>query len=39
MFFHFFNMAMLAGLAGLVVYELWAEVRGSGEGLHDHYHE
>lgn len=30
---------MLAGLAGLVAYELFAEVRGAGERLQDHYHE
>jgi hypothetical protein len=39
MLFHFVGMAMLAGLAGLVVYELVSEVRGAGQGLHDHYHE
>jgi hypothetical protein len=39
MLFHFLSMAMLAGLAGLVVYELFAEIRGAGTGLHDRYHE
>lgn len=33
------SIAMLAGLAGLVAYEILAEVRGAGEGLHDRYHE
>jgi hypothetical protein len=33
------GMAMLAGLAGLVAYEIVAEVRGAGEALHDRYHE
>jgi hypothetical protein len=39
MFFHLLSIAMLAGLAGVVVYELVSEVRGAGEGLHDRYHE
>jgi hypothetical protein len=39
MFFHLLSIAMLAGLAGVVLYELVAEVRGAGEGLHDRYHE
>jgi len=39
MFFHFLSMALLAGLAGLVAYEVVSEVRGAGEGLHDRYHE
>jgi hypothetical protein len=39
MLFHFLGMAMLAGLAGLVVYELVSEVRGAGETLNDRYHE
>jgi hypothetical protein len=39
MFFDFLSMALLAGLAGLVAYEVISEVRGAGEGLHDHYHE
>jgi len=39
MFFHLLSIAMLAGLAGLVVYELVTEVRSAGEGLHDRYHE
>jgi hypothetical protein len=33
------GMAMLAGLAGLVAYEIVAEVRGASEPLHDRYHE
>jgi len=39
MLFHFLSIAMLAGLVGLVTYELVAEVRGAGDGLHDRYHE
>lgn len=39
MLFHVLGIAMLAGLAGLVAYELIAEVRGAGERLQDHYHE
>jgi len=33
------GIAMLAGLAGLVAFEIVAEVRGAGETLHDRYHE
>lgn len=39
MLFHLLGIAMLAGLAGLVAYELIAEVRGAGERLQDRYHE
>lgn len=39
MFFHLLSIAILTGLAGLVVYELVTEVRSAGEGLHDRYHE
>jgi len=39
MVFHLLSIAMLAGLAGLVAYELVSEVRGAGGGLHDRYHE
>jgi hypothetical protein len=39
MFFHFLSMALLAGLAGLVAYEVFSEARGAGESLHDRYHE
>jgi hypothetical protein len=39
MLFHLLSIAMLAGLAGLVAYEIFAEVRGASEGLHDRYHE
>jgi hypothetical protein len=30
---------MLAGMVGLVVYELAEEIRGAKHRLHDHYHE
>lgn len=30
---------ILAGLAGLVAFEVYQEIRGSSEKLHDHYHE
>jgi hypothetical protein len=39
MFIQLLGMAMLAGLAGLVAYEIVVEVRGAGEALHDRYHE
>jgi hypothetical protein len=34
-----FVIAILSGMAGLVVYELIQEVRGSSQQLHDRYHE
>jgi len=39
MLLHLLGFAMLAGLAGLVAFEIVAEVRGAGETLHDRYHE
>jgi len=39
MLFHILGMAMLAGLGGLVAYELISEVRGAKESLNDRYHE
>jgi len=30
---------ILTGLAGLVAFEIFQEIRGSSETLHDHYHE
>ncbi len=32
-------MAILAGMGGLVVYEIITEVRGGSGRLHDRYHE
>lgn len=32
-------VAILGGMAGLVVYELIQEVRGGSNELHDRYHE
>jgi hypothetical protein len=32
-------VVMLAGMVGLVVYELVQEVRGGSSDLHDRYHE
>jgi len=32
-------IAILAGMVGLVVYELVQEVRGGSHRLHDRYHE
>jgi hypothetical protein len=32
-------VAIMAGMAGLILYELIDEVRGSSHDLHDHYHE
>jgi hypothetical protein len=32
-------IAMLGGMVALVFYELIDEIRGSAQGLHDHYHE
>lgn len=32
-------IAILAGMAGLVVYEIVTEVRGGSNRLHDRYHE
>jgi hypothetical protein len=37
--FSLFVIAILGGMAGLVVYELVQEVRGGTTHLHDHYHE
>jgi hypothetical protein len=34
-----FVIALLGGMAGLVVYELVQEVRGGANQLHDRYHE
>ncbi len=37
-----FNMmvfGILTGLAGLVAFEIFQEIRGGSEHLHDHYHE
>jgi hypothetical protein len=33
------GMGMLGGMVALIFYELICEIRGSSEGLHDHYHE
>lgn len=30
---------ILTGLAGLVAFEIYQEIRGSSEKLNDHYHE
>ena len=32
-------MGILGGLTALVAYEIYQEVRGSSEALHDRYHE
>lgn len=32
-------MGMLAGLATMVAFEIYQEVRGSSTALHDRYHE
>lgn len=32
-------MGILAGLAALVAFEIYQEVKGSSEALHDRYHE
>jgi hypothetical protein len=37
--FDIIAMASLAGLAGLVVYEIVEEIRGGSSRLHDRYHE
>jgi len=34
-----FVFAVLSGLVGLIAYEIFQEVEGSSEPLHDHYHE
>jgi hypothetical protein len=34
-----FVIALLGGMAGLVVYELIQEVQGGSHRLHDRYHE
>jgi len=39
---HMFSVmvfGILSGLAGLVAFEIWQEIRGGSEKLHDHYHE
>jgi hypothetical protein len=37
--FSIFVMGVLTGLAALVAYEIYQEVRGSSGALHDRYHE
>lgn len=32
-------IAILSGMAGLVLYEIISEVRGGSDRLHDRYHE
>jgi hypothetical protein len=39
MFFHLLSIAILAGLAGLVAYELVTEARSAGHDLQDRYHD
>ncbi len=39
MFMSWFVISVLGGMAGLVLYEIIQEVRGSSERMHDRYHE
>jgi hypothetical protein len=39
MLFDLLGMAMLAGMVGLVAYELLSEVHGAHDSLQDRYHE
>jgi len=39
MVFDLMVMGILSGLAGLVAFEIYQEVRGSSRSLHDRYHE
>jgi len=39
MVFDLMVMGILSGLAGLVAFEIYQEVRGSSTSLHDRYHE
>lgn len=34
-----FVFAILSGMVGLIAYEIFQEIGGSSEALHDHYHE
>jgi len=37
--FNMFVFAILSGMVGLIAYEIYQEIGGSSEALHDHYHE
>ena len=37
--FNMFVFAILSGMVGLVAYEIFQEIGGSSEALHDRYHE
>lgn len=37
--FNMFVFAILSGIVGLIAYEIFQEIGGSSEALHDHYHE
>jgi|GEM_PF-684760 hypothetical protein len=37
--FNMFVFAILSGMVGLIAYEIFQEIGGSSEALHDHYHE
>lgn len=39
MVFDVMVMAILSGLAGLVAFEIYQEIKGSGKSLQDRYHE
>jgi len=37
--FNMFVLAILSGMVGLIAYEIYQEIGGSSEALHDRYHE
>lgn len=37
--FNMFVFAILSGMVGLIAYEIFQEIGGSSEALHDRYHE